>query len=121
MNQADGWSSGAFFFGMAIMYGHSIYDTRNSPCVYRHDWVIDKFNGNDQKRTCAALLKESNARIEAQQAQIIELTEQVGHTDATSIESSPSQSANSSSPVSEAPTLSAEVDPTLAHADDDDD
>ena len=70
-----------------------------------------------------AQLKESNSRIEAQQARINALTEQV---DALHVE--PATAARTTlAPVAgqssgqEAPTLSAEVGSDVAHADEDED
>ena len=98
-------------------------ETRSSPCVYSHNWLTGLVNGNDQKRTCSALLKESNLRIEAQQTQINALTEQIDAlhvAPATVSETAPSPAAAPNSSKA-APTLSAEIGSDVAHADEDQD
>lgn len=116
-----------FIWGAAVIalmsYVELARETRSSPCVYSHTWMTDLVSGNDQKRTCPALLKESNSRIEAQQTQINALTEQI---DALHAEPDPAAQ-TTSAPVAgqasgqEAPTLSAEVGTEVAHADEDQD
>jgi hypothetical protein len=124
MSDDSGWALAGALIGVAILYGSASHDTKTSPCVYSHGWLTDLVNGNDQKRTCAALLKESNSRIEAQQARIGELTEQLDALHAAPESrfpaGAPSQS-SSDSASTEAPTLSAQVDSDLAHAKDQDD
>ena len=119
-------NNGGIWFGALfalILYAGVSAEGRGSPCVYSHNWMTDLVNENDQKRTCSALLKESNSRIEAQQARINALTEQV---DALHVE--PATAARTTlAPVAgqssgqEAPTLSAEVGSDVAHADEDED
>ena len=116
-----------FIWGAAVIalmsYVELARETRSSPCVYSHTWMTDLVSENDQKRTCSALLKESNSRIEVEQAQIDALMQQIDalHVEpARASETAPSIGGNPAS-SQEAPTLSAEVGSEVAHADEDQD
>ena len=123
MSDNSGWIWGSALIALAVIYGEVARETQNSPCVYSHNWMTDLVNGNDHKRTCEALLKESNSRIESQQAQINALTEQVDALNlqpvtASSIDTSPAPGQGS---AQVAPTLSADVGSEVAHSEEDQD
>lgn len=63
--------------GLVMMSVGIIYETRDSPCIYQHDWLVDSFSHNSEKRTCRAMFDEGNERILTQQQQTKLLTDEV--------------------------------------------
>ena len=108
---------------MAISFGNQVKETKNSPCVYKHNGILDMAFNNGEKRTCDALLSESNSRIDEQQKQLRASADaierlnnqlaQLSGRNAATLEEVPR--------VGEAPTLSAVVAGTDEENRDDDD
>lgn len=123
MGDNRGWIWGAALIALAVSYGEMARDTQASPCVYAHNWMTDLVNGNNEKRTCSAMLKESNFRIESQQAHINTLTDQI---DELNIQPNTRFAADSPPTYGQpsgqnAPTLTADVGSEVAHSNDDQD
>ena len=123
MSEGGDWVLLAILFGAACGYGEMANESSESPCVYHHNWVIDRIYNNDAKRTCVAFKNEANARIGAQQVQMKEMADQIDRLNSQLAERERNSNPQLEQPpeIGAAPTLTTDVGSDLAHSSDDDD